>query len=275
MSNVLGFTPIDPRLLTTIPAEPGPGTVPAVNGANNGKKRQRKVTVPDPKATKAAGPRKSKKAKQAASPASQHATDMFTVTKPDAENRLKELSLEKTRGTIDQQAGVDLFERLRSKGPPLTSKGLPFISTEGLGLSYQAAFRKDEQQPGANRHARLLQSGDVDDRSPRKMFGFSPLGCMSSSATLEAVRAEAKGSASDKEAIRGSISDQTGPAPVCEVPCSPGVMLDLKQPKCTTMAPPAGAVSLADRDTCRWNKNLMTGQRLVPRPLGWLIPYSE
>ncbi|KAL8705467.1 MAG: hypothetical protein Q9201_001398 [Fulgogasparrea decipioides] len=233
MSGVPGFTPIDPSLLTFLaPITPTPVTEPAPNGANNGKKRQRKRSAPTPaipKPTKAACPKPSKKAKQTPILKDQAASDESSIIRPHDRTTSRYL----TSGAARRKSVASNSSGPSKKTTNLSNSKviLESPSTNGLWLNYQAAFKGEAQQLTIERQDALLLPNQTTDPYTQEILD-SLLSEPISSSTIVGDR---RPGLRDPHGYGGqdakNVSERSNAVSVCQVPCSQGVLLDSKDPE--------------------------------------------
>ncbi|KAL8732729.1 MAG: hypothetical protein Q9181_003841 [Wetmoreana brouardii] len=270
------FTPIDPSLLTFVaPTKPTPVTVPAPNGANNGKKRQRKRSAPTPaipKPDKAACPKPSKKAKQTPPLENQAVSDESPITRPHDCTTSTYLTSETAR-----RKSVDSNSTGPSKKTANLSNSKAILespSTNGLGLNYQAAFEQEGQTSTIERQDVLLLPNQTIDPYTQRVLHSLPSEPISSSTVVGDRRLDLK----DPNGCGGqeakNISDRSNSVSVCQVPCSQGVLLDLKLPEQPVDHNPALKDPVIDWNHCIPEPNADDSPKITTLMVGYppLVP---
>ncbi|KAL8693063.1 MAG: hypothetical protein Q9218_002027 [Villophora microphyllina] len=236
--SVPGFTPIDPKLLSIIPFESNRATAPSGIGANNGKKRQRKVSAPDSSIPRS---RNSKKSKPASVPRDDDPMNLPTTRQPLDVTVAKEEIPGDPKSHLGLQSAsseVKIEVKTCPERSPSTFLGSSRTCTEGLVTSYQTAFQQTQQPLAINGQAELPLARNGHEKGSLSKLDPSPMACEQSSSTVGTVQAYPTRATSDYGSTLTSSHDRIARDALCEVPCSPGGLPDL-QPSGPVAAKPS------------------------------------
>ncbi|KAL8722286.1 MAG: hypothetical protein Q9225_001190 [Loekoesia sp. 1 TL-2023] len=238
---VQGFTPINQCPDPTIPPETLPTTAPPGIRVDNGKKRQRKLSEQastTSKPTKGNRPRQPKKAKQGSISQSQDTFKTFKVTKPHTQGNhvqsepLRTSSLATVRETSTsglESQGISLSEKVDDEFSPATYRMMPSSTTNGLGSVYQAAFKLEEKPSIPVEISGLLHPLDLtstDTVGKHSLSAVQPVSLSASMRTTQLNPGEAVPLTGRLASEGEGVSSQAVGVPVCQVPCSSGVLLN-------------------------------------------------
>lgn len=260
---VQGFTPINQCSDSTISPEPTLTTALPGNRADNGNKRQRKLsgqasTIPKP--TKGTRPRQPKKAKQGSTSRGQDPYKTFEAIKPRTQGShvqsepLKNSSPAIVRETSAQRLearDIGLLGKADYELTPTTYRVIPSPTINGLSSIYQAAFKQEEKQSTSTDISGLLLPLDLtftDTVGKKNPYAAKPASLSASMRTTQLDSGEAVQPTRELASEGESISSKAIGDPVCQVPCSSGVLLNGQHPHSGDVEPHSVTASFPSMD---------------------------
>ncbi|KAL8968997.1 MAG: hypothetical protein Q9183_002204 [Haloplaca sp. 2 TL-2023] len=243
------FTPIDPALLTIIPAGTPTANSSAVPEAKNGRKRERKISSLDAETNRGSTTKHSKKAIQRSSPNRQGVASMVNVTKPDAAEDTRNPDSNVALNTPRESFGFDDVKQLSAEISFSNTSNLPSVPTLAFNSSYQAAFRDGAHPSGTKRQ---IRSPETEGSWSRTVSGSDPLDPWLTASTAghdlqDGIRFTTYG----KEANTSKIVDQVLPDSTCQISCSWGIIVEKQNCEARVNAPTVGTSDLGSPSTLR------------------------
>ena len=218
------FTPIDPALLTIIPAGTPTANSSAVRKAKNGRKRERKVSSPDAETNTGSTPKHSKKANQGSSCNRQDVASMVNVTKPDTAEDTRNPDSNVALNTPQESFGFDDIKQLSAEISFSDTSNLPSVPIPAFNSSYQAAFRDGALPSGSKRQ---IRSPETKGSWFRTVSGPDPMDPWLTASTAGHDLQDGMGfTTCGREANTGKFVDQVLPDSTCKIPCSSGIIVD-------------------------------------------------
>ncbi|KAL8666858.1 MAG: hypothetical protein Q9202_001098 [Teloschistes flavicans] len=257
LPSVLGFTPIDPRLLSFVPFESSSISVPPANGVNSGRKRSRTLSALSPPVSK---PKPPKKTKRLLVPRDKDVADRATKSQPSQRNTIgKEFPGDFETIISPQHVHSEDTSECKTlvKSSSSTLRQSPSTCADDLSLVYQTAFRHEDQPRTTGHKAKPPQTYYEADQGHLAMVDPLSLFCGQSSSTLGTVQADSVRASSIPDSIWEGIFDQSPLNPFCQVRCSPGVIPNSQLPYTADIGPSKGLPALKQ---CWPNPNSDVGQ---------------